>query len=101
MDKLQWGNRKAPRRVKMKDSSLNAKSSGGIVEKKMTSRVVDDNINSNRHSSKEGRDLPPALSPHLSTRYSDQHWIFLLFLGLFMLRFFIIKFLNLIANVVS
>lgn len=65
MDKLQWGNRKAPRRVKMKDSAK-SNDGGGVVEKKMSSRVVDDR---NRNRSREGRDLTPVLSPHLPNRY--------------------------------
>ncbi|KAG8371764.1 hypothetical protein BUALT_Bualt13G0122200 [Buddleja alternifolia] len=76
MDKLQWGNRKRLRCVKVKDSSLNGKSDGsggggGVVKKKITSRVVD-NINShNNHtnnSSKEGHVLTTAPSPHRPNR---------------------------------
>lgn len=66
MDKLQWGNRKRLRCVKVKDSPLNGKSDGGssgggVVKKKITSRVVDNNITNTV--------LPPLASPHRSTRY--------------------------------
>ncbi|KAL8480845.1 hypothetical protein ACS0TY_026830 [Phlomoides rotata] len=69
MDKLQWGNRKRLRCVKVKDSSLNGKSdgggaSGGVVKKKITSRVVDNNNSNNViNCSKDGRALSPAPSP--------------------------------------
>lgn len=76
MDKLQWGNRKRLRCVKVKDSPLNGKSDGGssggggVVKKKITSRVVDNNITNNvNNCSKDGNALPPVPSPHRSTRY--------------------------------
>ncbi|KAL2239708.1 uncharacterized protein LOC105170590 [Sesamum indicum] len=77
MDKLQWGNRKRLRCVKVKDSSLNGKSDGGgggggggaVVKKKITSRVVDNNNSNNVHSSsKDGHALPPVPSPHRPNR---------------------------------
>ncbi|KAL6500047.1 hypothetical protein OROGR_027957 [Orobanche gracilis] len=75
MDKLQWGNRKRLRCVKVKGSSLNGKSDGGgggdgcVVKKKITSRVVDNNNsinNSNNvdNSSKDGNVLPLVPSHH-------------------------------------
>ncbi|KAL2557120.1 hypothetical protein Fot_01859 [Forsythia ovata] len=72
MDKLQWGNRKRLRCVKVKDSSLNGKSDGdgtgsGVVKKKITSRVVDNNNNSNNNN-KESPVQPPIPSPHRSNR---------------------------------
>lgn len=72
MDKLQWGNRKRLRCVKVKDSSLNGKSDGGggsggggVVKKKITSRVVDNNNNGNNviNCSKDGRAVSPVPSP--------------------------------------
>lgn len=74
MDKLQWGNRKRLRCVKVKDSSLNGKSdgvgSGGVVvKKKITSRVVENNNGSNvNSSSKDGHPLPPVPSSHRPNR---------------------------------
>ncbi|GER50690.1 hypothetical protein STAS_28011 [Striga asiatica] len=79
MDKLQWGNRKRLRCVKVKDSSLNGKSDGGgcggVVKKKITSRVVDNNSNSNINGSNVNnisKDAhfhhPPAPSPHRPNR---------------------------------
>ncbi|KAH6811290.1 hypothetical protein C2S51_025052 [Perilla frutescens var. frutescens] len=76
MDKLQWGNRKRLRCVKVKDSPLNGKSDGGgvsgggaVVKKKITSRVVDNNISNNVNScSKDGNTLPPVPSPLRSNR---------------------------------
>lgn len=61
MDKLQWGNRKRLRCFKVKDSTSNGKSDGGIVvKKKITSRVVD--------NTKESTLLPPISSPHRLNR---------------------------------
>ncbi|XP_051131672.1 uncharacterized protein LOC127251824 [Andrographis paniculata] len=77
MDKLQWGNRKRLRCVKVKDPSLNGKSDGngsvsgggGVVKKKITSRVVENSHSNNVNScSKDGRPLPPVPSPHRSHR---------------------------------
>lgn len=73
MDKLQWGNRKRLRCVKVKDSSLNGKSDGGsgggVVKKKITSRVVDNNNSNNvNNCSKDGHALPPVPSPHRPNR---------------------------------
>lgn len=72
MDKLQWGNRKRLRCVKVKDSPLNGKSDsgggGGVVKKKITSRVVENNISNN--CSKDGNALPPVPSPLRSNRYT-------------------------------
>ncbi|KAI3450910.1 hypothetical protein Pfo_007575 [Paulownia fortunei] len=76
MDKLQLGNRKWLRCVKMRDSSsLNGKSDGGgsdggVVKKKITSRVVDNN--SNDPGSKGGHALPPVPSPHRPNRWLPQ-----------------------------
>ncbi|KAL3850375.1 hypothetical protein ACJIZ3_012257 [Penstemon smallii] len=75
MDKLQWGNRKRLRCVKVKDSSLNGKSDGnisggggGVVKKKITSRVVDNNTNHIINNSKDAHSLPPVPSPHRPNR---------------------------------
>ncbi|XP_057781134.1 uncharacterized protein LOC130999584 isoform X2 [Salvia miltiorrhiza] len=72
MDKLQWGNRKRLRCVKVKDSPLSGKSDGGgaaVVKKKITSRVVDNNLSNNvNNCSKDGNALPPVPSPLRSTR---------------------------------
>ncbi|CAA0828995.1 Protein of unknown function (DUF1639 [Striga hermonthica] len=84
MDKLQWGNRKRLRCVKVKDSSLNGKSDGGgggggcggVVKKKITSRVVDNNSHSNMNGSNNVNNIskdahfhhPPAPSPHRPNR---------------------------------
>ncbi|KAL3649337.1 hypothetical protein CASFOL_005740 [Castilleja foliolosa] len=84
MDKLQWGNRKRLRCVKVKDSSLNGKSdggggSGGVVKKKITSRVVDNNnnhhtnINNVHNSSKDGHVVHPVPSPHRPIRELGMH----------------------------
>ncbi|KAL7124477.1 hypothetical protein ABFS83_14G050800 [Erythranthe nasuta] len=79
MDKLQWGNRKRLRCVKVKDSSLNGKSDGGgggsgggggVVKKKITSRVVDNNNNVNHNSKDVGHSLPPVPSPLRPNRES-------------------------------
>nr|GMD72834.1 uncharacterized protein LOC109148846 [Ipomoea batatas] len=49
MDKLQWGNRKRLRCMKVKESVSNGKSDGGgsVVKRKITSRVVDNSKEAN------------------------------------------------------
>ncbi|XP_022890684.1 uncharacterized protein LOC111405847 isoform X1 [Olea europaea var. sylvestris] len=72
MEKLQWGNRKRLRCVKVKDSSLNGKSDGdgsgsGVVKKRITSRVPDNNNNGSSNN-KESSVLHPIPSPQRSNR---------------------------------
>ncbi|XP_019173730.1 PREDICTED: uncharacterized protein LOC109169318 [Ipomoea nil] len=47
MDKLQWGSRKRLRCMKVKESVSNGKSDGGVVKRKITSRVVDNSKEAN------------------------------------------------------
>ncbi|XP_073157865.1 uncharacterized protein [Henckelia pumila] len=70
MDKLQWGNRKRLRCVKVKDPDLNGKTDGsgvgvGVMKKKITSRVVENNHHNNNitNGGKDGLGLPPVPSP--------------------------------------
>lgn len=53
MDKLQWGNRKRLKCMKVKESVSNEKSDGGggVVKRKITSRVVDNSKEANAVSS--------------------------------------------------
>ncbi|KZV36859.1 hypothetical protein F511_36027 [Dorcoceras hygrometricum] len=72
MDKLQWGNRKRLRCVKAKDPDLNGKtdgsSGGGVMKKKITSRVVENNNHNINNVHKDGLGLPPVPSPHRPNR---------------------------------
>nr|GMD26118.1 uncharacterized protein LOC109152362 [Ipomoea batatas] len=59
MDKLQWGNRKRLRCMKVKESGSNGKSDGGLVKRKITSGV---------DNNKETHTPPIIASPHRSHR---------------------------------
>ncbi|KAK3030476.1 hypothetical protein RJ639_038782 [Escallonia herrerae] len=61
MDKLQWGNRKRLRCVKVKESSLTGKSDG--VKKKITSRVDRRVVTADNHEESPSR-LPPLQLPN-------------------------------------
>ena len=75
MDRLQWGNRKRLRCVKVKDknnsssaasTSINGKSDGAVVvKKKITSRFADSCNNNNKEAQPQhNASLPPLPSPH-------------------------------------
>lgn len=60
MDKLQWGNKKRLRCMKVKESSSNGKSDGSMMKRKITSRVDNNKESATPHRS--NRDVGAARS---------------------------------------